>query len=97
MNRKRYVVVFIIFFIVEVLIALYIHDNFVRPYIGDMLVVILLYCLVRIFISEKARLIPIYVFIFSALVEVLQYFKLVESLGLQDNRLASIVIGSVFD
>ena len=40
---------------------------------------------------------PLYIFIFSAFVEILQYFKLVEVLGLQDNRFARIVIGSVFD
>jgi hypothetical protein len=96
-SRIKYLVAFIIFFIVEVLIALYVHDDFIRPYVGDILVVILLYCFVKIFVLYKVQLIPLYIFIFSAFVEILQYFKLVEILGLQDNRFARIVIGSVFD
>jgi hypothetical protein len=90
-------VAFIIFFITEVLIAVYVHDDFIRPYVGDILVVILLYCFVKIFVPYKVKLMPLYIFIFSAFVEILQYLKLVEILGLQGNRFARIVIGSVFD
>ncbi|WP_315114953.1 DUF2809 domain-containing protein [Clostridium intestinale] len=96
-SRIKYLVAFIIFFITEVLIAVYVHDDFIRPYVGDILVVILLYCFIKIFVPYKVKLMPLYIFIFSAFVEILQYFKLVEVLGLQDNRFARIVIGSVFD
>ncbi|WP_286908079.1 DUF2809 domain-containing protein [Clostridium sp. UBA1652] len=96
-SRIKYLVAFIIFFITEVLIAAYVHDDFIRPYVGDILVVVLLYCFIKIFVPYKVTLMPLYIFIFSAFVEILQYFKLVEMLGLQDNRFARIVIGSVFD
>jgi len=96
-SRIKYLVAFIIFFITEVLIAVYVHDDFIRPYVGDILVVILLYCFIKIFVPYKVKLMTLYIFIFSAFVEILQYFKLVEMLGLQDNRFARIVIGSVFD
>ncbi len=96
-SRIKYLVAFIIFFITEVLIAVYVHDDFIRPYVGDILVVILLYCFIKIFVPYKVKLMTLYIFIFSAFVEILQYFKLVEVLGLQDNRFARIVIGSVFD
>lgn len=96
-SRIKYLVAFIIFFITEVLIAVYVHDDFIRPYVGDILVVILLYCFVKIFVPYKVKLMPLYIFIFSAFVEILQYLKLVEILGLQGNRFARIVIGSVFD
>ena len=82
---------------VEVLIALFVHDNFVRPYIGDVLVTVLICCFLRIFIPKGLKLLPLYVFVFSAGVEVMQYFKIVEVLGLSDNRFFSILIGSVFD
>ena len=36
------------------------------------------------------------VLLFSYLVEVLQYFNFVEIIGLQDNKLARIVIGTSF-
>lgn len=96
-SRIKYLLAFIIFFITEVLIAVYVHDDFIRPYVGDILVVVLLYCFVKIFVPYKVKLMTLYIFIFSAFVEILQYFKLVEMLGLQDNRFARIVIGSVFD
>ena len=95
--RIKYAIAFGLLLFVEVLIALYVHDTFVRPYVGDMLVVILVYCFTRIFIPERCRLLPLYVFLFAAGVEVLQYFRLVHILGLEHNRFLRIVLGSVFD
>jgi len=99
MNKMRikYSVGFLVLLITEVLIALYIHDDFIRPYIGDVLVVMVLYYFVRIFIPKGIKLMPLYIFIFAAGVEVLQYFRLVEVLGMENNRFLRILIGSVFD
>ena len=96
-KRKPYILATIILLIIEVLIALFVHDNFIRPYVGDILVVVVLYTFVRIFIPEKCRLLPLYIFLFAAAVELLQYFKIVELLGLQGNRFFSVLIGTVFD
>ena len=82
---------------VEVFIGSFVHDRFVRPFIGDVLGVILIYAFIRIFIPDKVRLLPLYVFIFAVAVEVLQLLKIVEVLGLQDNRLMSTIIGTSFD
>ena len=79
------------------LIAIYVHDAFVRPYIGDVLVVVVIYTFIRIFVPERCKLLPLYVFIFAALVEALQMFHIVEALGWQKNRFLSILVGSVFD
>lgn len=95
--RIKYIVGFLVLLIIEIFIALYIHDDFIRPYIGDVLVVMVLYCLVRIFIPNGVKLMPLYIFVFAAGVEVLQYFSLVEVLGLENNRFLRILIGSVFD
>lgn len=95
--RIRYTLLFVVLLVLLALIALYVHDGFVRPYVGDMLVVILLYWFVRIFIPTGCRLLPLYVFLFAACVEGLQYIRLLERLGLEGNRLAHIVFGSVFD
>ena len=99
MIKKRviYLIATIILLVIEVLIALYVHDNFVRPYVGDMLVVIVVYTFVRIFIPEKIRLLPLFVFIFAVAVEILQWFHIVDILGLADSRFFSILIGGVFD
>ena len=82
---------------VEVLIALFVHDDFVRPYIGDVLAVIVVYLFLRIIIPEKCALLPLFVFIFAVGVEILQYFDLVTLLGLENNRFFKILLGSVFD
>ena len=96
-KRKFYLVAVIILFVIELIIALYVHDNFIRPYVGDILVVILIYTFLRIFIPEKIKLLPLYIFIFAAGVEILQYFEIVKILGLQDNAFFRTLIGSVFD
>lgn len=88
---------FVCLFLIEAAIALWVHDRFIRPYIGDVLVVVLVYVFVRIFIPSGLRHLPLYVFLFAACVEGLQHFHLVELLGLQGCRAARIILGSVFD
>src|SRR5262245_36912847 len=84
-------------FITEVLIALFIHDRFIRPYGGDYLVAILIYCSVRTVIKSSPLKISIGVLLFSYLIETLQYFKIVDRLGLAGNMVAKIVIGYGFE
>lgn len=98
-RKKRIVYLFatLLLFGIELFIALFVYDDFIRPYVGDMLVVVLLYTFVRIFIPERLRLLPFYIFLFAAGVEVLQYFRIAEVLGLSDSRALSVVVGSVFD
>lgn len=99
MTNKRiaYGIAAAILLITEVLIALYVHDSFIRPYIGDVLVVIVIYTFIRIFIPERYRLLPLWVFLFAVGVEMLQFVHIVELLGLKDNRFFSLLVGSVFD
>lgn len=94
---KKYLCAFIIIFIIEVIIGVYVHDNFIRPYIGDVLVVVLIYCFIKAFVKIKTKLLPLYIFIFAASVEIGQYFNLAELLGLSDYRVARIIIGATFD
>lgn len=85
-----------ILFITEILIAVFVNDHFVRPYVGDYLVVILVYCFLRSFIKIPFWIAAISALLFSFAVETLQYFDLVHMLGLQHSRLANIVIGNSF-
>lgn len=95
--RIAYALTTVMLTAVEVMIALFVHDSFIRPYFGDILVVGVLYMFVRIFIPEKCRLLPLFVFIFAVLVEILQYFQLVQRLGLDGNLFLRVLIGSTFD
>ncbi len=92
----RYCTLTVILFITEVLIALYLHDSFIRPYVGDFLVVILIYCFVCSFMRAPAAAIALGVLAFSCTIETLQYFNIVKLLGLSHSRLANIVIGTSF-
>lgn len=98
MKNKRviYVTIFCGLLAVEVCIALFVHDAFVRPYVGDMLVTLLLCCMCRVALPDKIRLLPVFVFVFAACVEIGQYFDVVALLGLADNRLLSIALGRTF-
>ena len=49
-----YLAAFVILFLIEAAIALWVHDRFIRPYIGDVLVVVLVYVFVRIFFPSGA-------------------------------------------
>lgn len=87
----------VILLAVEVLIALFVHDRIIRPYVGDMLVVVVVYTFVRIWIPDSVRLLPLYVFFFATAVEISQYFNLVELLGVSDNKFLRILLGTSFD
>lgn len=91
-----YFVLFVAFFVIEVLIALYVRDAFIRPYLGDTFVVILIYCFIRSFLNSPVYPTIVAVLLFSYSVETMQYFNLVELLGLADYKLARIVIGTSF-
>ena len=94
--QKRYFFLSILIFLIEVIIALYIKDAIIRPYGGDYLVVILIYCFVKSFLHIDSLKAAIGVLIFSYLVEFSQYLNLIEIIGLQDNRTANIIIGNSF-
>ena len=94
--HKNSFLIAVIIFIVEVLIALYITDNFVRPYVGDVLVVILIYYFVKAFFRIPVWPLAIGTLLFSYLIETLQYFQFVKLIGLGDNKFANIVIGNSF-
>ena len=94
--RLTYTFAFLMLLLTEILIALFVRDDFIRPYVGDVLVTVLICCFLRIIFSRGVRALPIYVFIFAAAVEILQYFDIVKILGLESNRFLSIIIGRTF-
>jgi hypothetical protein len=94
--NKYYFAVTVLLFITEVLIALYVTNNFVRSYFGDVLVVILIYSFVKSFIEMPVLPLAIGVLLFAFTIEFLQYLKIVEILGLQKSALARTVIGTSF-
>jgi hypothetical protein len=87
---------FVTILLIEVLIALFVRDKFVRPYVGDVLVAVLICCLCRVCIPNKVTALPIYVFLFATAVELAQYFDIVKLLGMESNKLLSTLLGRTF-
>ncbi len=80
----------------EVIIGAYFHDPVIRPYIGDFLVVILLYCLIRSFCDTPIRTTAIGVLLFSYGVETLQYFHYADHLGFKKPSFIRTLMGTSF-
>jgi Protein of unknown function (DUF2809) len=94
---KKYAILSIGLFVVEIAIALFIQDRLVRPFVGDMLVVILIFTICRSVIKANHFRLALCVLVFSFAVEIGQYFNLISILGLQQIELATIIIGTTFD
>ncbi len=94
---KTYFLLAVLLFAVEVCIALFYTDQFIRPFLGDALVVCLIYCSVRTFIQNDSRKISCAVLIFACVIEILQYFDYVKLLGLENNRAISVIMGRTFE
>jgi len=95
--HKGYLLFAIVLLLVEIVIGFFVHDRFVRPYVGDFLVVILLYCFVKSFFILPINTAAILVLLFAYAVEVAQFFHLVQLLGLDNNKFAKTIIGSSFE
>jgi len=98
MKRARpiYFLLFAFLFLVEILIALYVRDDFVRPYVGDVLVTVLICSIVRALFLYKIKALPLWVFLFALAVEIGQYLDIVSLLRLDDIPFFSILIGTTF-
>lgn len=94
---KNYLFLTIILFLTEVVIALFVKDTLIRPFIGDVLVVILIYCFLRIFLQIDYWKIALGVLLFAGTIEIFQYFDYVKLLGLEQNRVLSVAMGRTFE
>ena len=94
---KEYFVVGLMVLITEICIALFVNDRFIRPYVGDFLVVILLYCLLKAFVDIPIEYACIGVLTFSFMIEFLQLFNILHLLELKHVKLLNIVLGHSFD
>ena len=94
---KKYFLYFLGLLIVEILIALFVENPTIRGAIGDVLVVILIYCFIQAFFQINKKKTIIGVGIFALLVEISQAFQVVEKLNLQNSKFFATVLGTTFD
>ncbi len=88
----------LLIFVVEVLIATVFKNLFfIRAYLGDVLVVMLIYTFILSFFNIQNRIkLLVGIFIFSVFIEVLQYFKTADLLGFKEGSIPHIVLGNSF-
>jgi hypothetical protein len=94
--NKIYFSLAVLLFAIEVLIALFAHDDIIRPYVGDVFVVILIYCFVKSFFDTPVLKTALFVLLFAFAVEGLQYLNILNRLGLKESKIAATIIGSSF-
>ena len=87
---------FVLLLVVEILIGKFAH-GFIRAYVGDVLVIPLIYCFVRIFYVRPAVWLPAAVGGLGILAEMLQYYNLCGLLGIPKGSLLGILLGSSAD
>ena len=94
--KWRYFSAFLILLLMEFTIAYFHFNPFIRGFLGDVLVMLLLYSFLKIFIKNSVFNIAISVLGFAFLVELLQFLKLSEILKIK-SKIILTVLGSVFD
>ncbi|MBN9384957.1 MAG: DUF2809 domain-containing protein [Chitinophagaceae bacterium] len=94
--KIRYFLLSLFIFGIEIFIAACMNDPIIRPYGGDFLVVILLYCMVRTILDTPVLPTALAVLFFAYLIETLQYFRLADHLGLKAHSLPRIILGDYF-
>lgn len=93
----KFLLLTIVIFLVEILIATVLKDNFfIRAYLGDVIVVMLLYTFVKSFVIIDETKLILGILVFSCIVEFAQYFKIADKLGFQPGTLMYVVIGNSF-
>lgn len=97
----KYIGIFVFLFVIEIVIAVYVKDDFVRPYLGDTIVVILIYAFVMGILkladgfSNKA-IVATAVLFFAFIIEGLQAISFIDKIGMGDIWWARIIFGTSF-
>ena len=94
-NRSAFLI-FILLFLTETAIALWVRDAFIRPYLGDVLVILLIYYFVKSFLPLPTAVVATATLLFAFLIEYLQYMNCISILGLEKNKIAHTVLGASF-
>ena len=97
-KKKRifFLMLFLFFLCVEILIGAFVHDQFIRPYLGDVLVILLLCCFMRILLPSKPVGLGLYMIVVGVVAELLQLMHLDVLLHLEGTPLG-VILGSTFD
>lgn len=96
-SRAIYVSAALVLLVIEVVIALFVRDGFVRGYVGDILAVTFVYAMLRAATTRGVGTSLVATLIIAFVIELAQAADLLSMVGLVDNAVARIVFGGVFD
>ncbi len=94
--RLFFLAVAVVILAIEIYIAAFVKGGFVRHYLGDVLVTVMLYAFGRAMFKIAPKILAFEIFAFSLFIEILQYFKMLEILDIH-NLIIRIVFGGTFD
>ncbi len=72
-------------------------NRFIRGFLGDLIFMALIFYIFKLFLNLKNKTLLFSTLIFAYTVEFLQYLKLINILGLENNYYAKIIFGATFD
>ena len=95
-KRAIYFLIFLFLLGLEIAIATYLKTGFIRAYLGDLLVVILLYCLLMSTLKPSVKRGLILTLAIAFAIELLQLINLTRFFPQEYKQLATLVLGSHF-
>ena len=94
--KVKYLIICCLLLIIEIIIALFAKDKFIRPILGDYLAVIFLFYLFATFLKIPLNKIAAITLLISYVIETLQYLHILEILRLEKIKILNILVGSNF-
>lgn len=93
---KTYFIATLAILTLEIIIALYIRDRFIRPYVGDIFAIILVYTFLKTWLHATKLVVAIAALFVAFVIEFLQALHFIEHIGLSHNTFAKILLGTSF-
>ena len=81
----------------ETFIARFVHDSLIRPYAGDLLATILVYCILKSWWRAPAGVVAGVALLISYAIEAGQALRLLAWLGWEHSQVARLLLGSHFE
>ena len=94
--NKKYILPTLLLLGIEIIIAVWVTQVFIRGFLGDVLVVLLLFSFLKMFLKYSSETIALSVLLFAFSIEGLQLLNPVERLQINSEAI-KIIIGSTFD
>lgn len=94
--RKIHLLIAVLLFCIEIIIAFTLRSGILRTWGGDVIVVMLIYFFVRACLSAGLWVIAFGTLIFAYVIEISQHFKLIHRLGIEENMIARLILGNTF-